>query len=114
MKQIAVPLMIVVSGAFMATAWLAHLRIRQYGFWIALLMSWAIVLPEYLLNVGATRWGFGTFSGGQMAAMHLASGVVFVMLVSRFLLNEEIGLRQVAGFVFLLVGMLLILYRRAA
>jgi uncharacterized protein (DUF486 family) len=112
MKQLTVPLMIVVSGAFMAIAWLAHLRIRHYGFWIALLMSWAIVLPEYLLNVGATRWGYGTYSGAQMAAIHLSSGVVCVMLVSRFLLNEEVFARQIAGFAFLLVGMLLILYRR--
>ena len=30
----------------MAVAWLAHLRIRSYGFWPALGISWAIVLPE--------------------------------------------------------------------
>jgi len=104
-----VPLMIFVSGAFMATAWLAHLRIRHYGFWVALGMSWAIVLPEYVLNVAATRYGYGTFTGAQMAAMHLASGVVCVMLVSRLLLGEPLTSRHVIGFLLLGVGMVMLL-----
>src|SRR5262245_43904027 len=113
MKQLVVPVMIFASGAFMAIAWLAHLRIRHLGFWIALAMSWAIVLPEYVLNVTATRYGYGTFSGAQMAAMHLASGVVCVMIVSRVVLAETIGTRQVAGFGLLLIGMVLLLDRPA-
>jgi hypothetical protein len=41
------------------------------------------VLPEYIL---ATRYGYGTYTGAQMAAFHLTSGVVFVAIVSRFVL----------------------------
>ncbi len=44
-----------------------------------------------------------------MAAMHLASGVVCVMVVSRFLLGEQLTGRHVAGFLLLLSGMLLLL-----
>src|SRR6476660_6732083 len=100
MKLVLVPLMIFASGAFMAVAWLAHLRIRQHGFLTALGMSWAIVLPEYVLNVTATRYGYGTFTGAQMASFHLASGVVCVALVSRFILDERISSSQIIGFVF--------------
>jgi uncharacterized protein (DUF486 family) len=111
-KAMVVPLMIFLSGAFMATAWLAHLRYRAtIGFWAALGVSWAIVLPEYALNVFATRFGYGTFSGSQMAAMHLCSGVVCVALVSRFVLGEAIALRQLAGLAFLAFGMVLVLRR---
>src|SRR5262245_57489801 len=53
MKHVLVPSMIFLSGSFMAVAWLGHLRIKEYGFWIALAMSWSIVLPEYVLNVAA-------------------------------------------------------------
>ncbi len=77
MKQVIVPLMIFVSGGFMATAWLAHLRVRHYGFWFALAMSWAIVLPEYVLNVArpgtatersrARRWPRCTSPRGSCA-----------------------------------------------
>ena len=101
--------MIFLSGAFMAVAWLGHLRIKQYGFWIALSLSWAIVLPEYVLNVAATRYGWGTFTGAQMAAFHLCSGVVCVALVSRFVLHECLSGIQVSGFAFLAVGMFLVL-----
>ena len=112
MKVIVVPAAIFASGAFMATAWLAHLRFKdRLDFWQALFLCWAIVLPEYLLNVAATRYGYGTFTGAQMAAMHLAAGVVGVMLVARFVLGEPVSIRHWVGFVALAIGMTLILWR---
>lgn len=104
-----VPVMIVASGAFMAVAWLGHLRIKERGFWVALLLSWAIVLPEYLLNVAATRYGHGLYSGAQMGAIHLCAGVVFVALVSRYVLGESLTGWQAIGFALLVLGMGLIL-----
>ncbi len=109
MRTVLVPLMIFVSGAFMAVAWLGHLRFKSLGFWPALGMSWSIVLPEYVLNVASTRYGHGTYSGAQMASFHLASGVVCVALVSRFVLGEAIGGRHVVGFALLAAGMVLLL-----
>lgn len=110
MKRVLVPLMIAASGAFMASAWLAHLRFKdRIGFATALLASWAIVLPEYALNVAATRYGYGTFTGAQMAAFHLCSGVVCVTLVSRFVLRESWEVRHLLGFALLAAGMWLLL-----
>ena len=109
--QVAVPAMIFLSGAFMAVAWLGHLRIREYGFWVALLLSWAIVLPEYVLNVAATRYGYGTFSGAQMGMFHLCSGVVCVALVSRYVLGEALQVQQLFGMALLALGMVLVLWR---
>jgi uncharacterized protein (DUF486 family) len=57
--------------------------------------SWLLVLPEYVLNVAATRFGYGTYSGAQMASFHLAGGVVCVALVSHYLLGERLGATQV-------------------
>lgn len=109
MKVVLVPAMIFASGAFMATAWLGHLRFRHLGFLPALGMSWAIVLPEYVLNVAATRYGFGTFTGAQMASFHLASGVICVALVSRYVLGEDLDAKHALGFVLLGLGMMLLL-----
>jgi uncharacterized protein (DUF486 family) len=103
--------MIGFSGAFMAVAWLGHLRIKEYGFWIALFLSWSIVLPEYVLNVAATRYGHGVYTAAQMGTFHLCSGVVCVALVSRFLLREPIRGHQVLGLLLLLMGMVLILWK---
>ena len=109
LRLIGVPLMIVTSGAFMAVAWLGHLRIKEYGFWVALALSWSIVLPEYVLNVAATRYGHGLYSGAQMGAIHLSAGVVFVALVSRYILDEPLTRWQAVGFILLALGMTLIL-----
>ena len=109
--HIVVPALIFLSGAFMAVAWLGHLRIREYGFWVALLMSWAIVLPEYVLNVAATRYGYGTFSGAQMGMFHLCSGVICVALVSRYVLGESLQSQQLLGMALVAAGMVLVLWR---
>lgn len=95
----------------MAVAWLGHLRFKSLTFLAALLLSWAIVLPEYVLNVTATRLGHrtGTFTGAQMGAVHLCSGIVCVALVSRFMLGEPLSGQQIAGLALLAVSLVLIL-----
>lgn len=109
MRAVLVPLMIALSGAFMSVAWLGHMRIKYMGFWVALGLSWMIVLPEYVLNVLATRYGHGYYTGAQMAGIHLASGVVCVTLVSRYLLGEDLHSRHLLGLAFLTIGMVLLL-----
>ena len=46
-----VPVMLFTSSVIMAFAWLGHLRFRAYSMWVALLGSWFLVIPEYMLNV---------------------------------------------------------------
>lgn len=112
LKLVAVPAFMFLSSALMAFAWLGHLRFReQIGFWAALGASWLLVLPEYVLNVAATRFGYGTYSGAQMASFHLAFGVVCVALVSRFVLAERISMPQMFGFGLLTMAIILITYR---
>lgn len=77
----------------------------------ALAMSWTVVLPEYILNVFSVRWGRDQFSGGQMAAIHLASGVVCVALISRLFLGETLRVSQFAGFALMGVAISLILIK---
>lgn len=112
MKLVLVPLLMLVASCLMALAWLGHLRFRNdISFWTALAFSWLLVLPEYVINVAATRYGIGTYSGAQMATFHLAFGVVCVALVSRFVLGESFTASQLLGFVMLILATLLITYR---
>ncbi len=93
----------------MALAWLGHLRFEHsWSFWVALAASWSLVLPEYAMNTAATRWGYGTYSGAQMASIHLSSGVVCVALVSNLVLGEAVTLRQMLGYGVLITAILLI------
>jgi uncharacterized protein (DUF486 family) len=111
-KTVLVPAFMFLSSCLMALAWLGHLRFRNdISFWTALGASWLLVLPEYVLNVAATRFGYGTYSGAQMASFHLAFGVVCVALVSRFLLGESFATSQFFGFALLAVAIVLITYR---
>lgn len=111
-KILLVPACMLIAACLMALAWLGHLRFRDsIGFWTALGLSWMVVLPEYVLNVAATRWGHGTYSGAQMATFHLAFGVIAVALVSRFVLGERVTTTQLVGFALLALGTVLIAQR---
>lgn len=112
MKTLLVPIFMLLASCLMSLAWLGHLRYRDsIGFLTALTISWLLVLPEYVLNVAATRYGYGAYSGAQMATFHLAFGVVCVAVVSRFVLGEPLTLKQLLGFALLVVGTVLITHR---
>ncbi|MGB1102872.1 MAG: DMT family protein [Crocinitomicaceae bacterium] len=104
-----VPLMLILSSAIMAMAWLGHLKFKEdLSFMAAALSAWLLVLPEYLLNVSAIRWGVGVYQPSEMAAMNLSSGIVFIALVSNFFLGEEITTQKYIGFGLMIVAMILI------
>lgn len=110
-KYIFVPLMACGAGLLMSVAWIGHLKFKDLPFGKALLISWMMVFPEYILNVSSARWGRGTFTGGQVAAMHLAAGIVAVALVSRFYLGEPLTWTQILGFGLMLVSVMLIVVK---
>jgi uncharacterized protein (DUF486 family) len=109
LKNYLVPTMLILSSAIMAMAWLGHLKYKEdLSFIMAALSAWLLVLPEYLLNVSAIRWGVGTYQPSEMAAMNLSSGIVFIALVSHFFLGEEISTQKYIGFGVMIIAMVLI------
>ncbi len=110
MKLILVPMMLCLSSLLMAFAWLGHIRFRNQGFFLALIISWVIVLPEYVLNVSAIRYGHGVYTGGEMAAFNLGTGVLSVALVSRLFLKESMNLYQIVGFFLMSWAIILVVY----
>jgi len=55
------------SNIFMTFAWYAHLKnLSEQPWWIAVIVSWAIALLEYIFQVPANRIGFEYFSLGQL------------------------------------------------
>jgi len=109
LRRFLVPAMLILSSAIMAMAWLGHLKYKEdLSFLMASLFAWLLVLPEYLLNVSAIRWGVGAFEPSEMAAINLSSGIVFIALVSHFFLGEEISLQKYIGFGLMIIAMILI------
>ncbi|MEL6439022.1 MAG: DMT family protein [Cyanobacteria bacterium J06621_8] len=110
MKLILVPLILFLSSVLMAFAWLGHIKFPNRGFLVALLVSWLIVLPEYILNVSAIRYGHGVYTGGEMAAFNLGTGVLSVALVSRLFLKETFSIYQIVGFFLMTWAIILVVY----
>jgi len=101
--------MLILSSAIMAVAWLGHLKYKEdLSFLMATLFAWLLVLPEYILNVSAIRWGVGVYQPSEMAAMNLSSGIVFIALVSHFFLGEELTTQKYIGFGLMIIAMVFI------
>ncbi len=59
--------LLALSNIFMTFAWYAHLKnLSDRPWWIAALISWAIALFEYFLQVPANRTGFTVLNLGQL------------------------------------------------
>jgi uncharacterized protein (DUF486 family) len=108
MELYLIPLMLFVSSILMAFAWLGHIKYRNKSFFAALVFSWLLVLPEYLLNVSAIRWGIGTYQPSEMAAINLCTGVICIAIVSRVFLGEKFNSRKVFGFILMAVSVVLV------
>jgi uncharacterized protein len=50
-------LLLICSNAFMTMAWYGHLKFKTAPLVVAVLVSWLIALPEYMLQVPANRYG---------------------------------------------------------
>ncbi len=108
MEIYLVPLMLFASSILMAFAWIGHVKYRNKSFLVALIFSWLLVLPEYLLNVSAIRWGIGTYQPSEMAAINLSTGVICVALVSKVFLGEKLSSRKVFGFILMAISVVLV------
>ncbi len=108
MEIYLVPLMLLASSILMSFAWIGHIKYRNKSFLIALIFSWLLVLPEYLLNVSAIRWGIGVFEPSEMAAINLSTGVLCIAFISKMFLGEKLSARKVVGFVLMIISVILV------
>jgi len=81
-------LLLTASNVFMTFAWYAHLKHLNHKPWIvAALVSWAIALFEYLLQVPANRVGYTTLTLPQLKILQevitLTVFVPFVLIYMR-------------------------------
>ena len=108
MARYLVPLMLLASSVLMSFAWIGHIKYRYKSFFVALIFSWLLVLPEYLLNVSAIRWGFGTYQPSEMAAINLSTGVLCIAFVSKMFLGEKLSYRKIFGFILMVISVTLV------
>ena len=56
-------LLLVASNTFMTLAWYLHVKKQAWPLVTAIVISWLIALPEYILQVPANRIGHQDFGG---------------------------------------------------
>jgi uncharacterized protein (DUF486 family) len=56
-STVSTVLLLVASNTFMTIAWYGHLKHADKAFWVRILVSWLIALPEYALQVPANAIG---------------------------------------------------------
>lgn len=81
------------SNVFMTFAWYAHLKeLSARPWWIAALLSWAIALFEYLLQVPANRIGYGHFTLPQLKIVQEVITLSIFVPFAVFYMHEPVKL----------------------
>lgn len=86
-------LLLVASNAFMTFAWYYHVKQKHWALWLAILISWLIALPEYMLQVPANRLGHvehgGAFTLPQLKVIQEAITLGVFLLFTVWIAHER-------------------------
>jgi hypothetical protein len=103
--------LLTLSNVFMTVAWYGHLKnLASKPWWIAAILSWAIALFEYLLQVPANRIGYTEMSLAQLKIMQEAITLTVFVPFAMIYMNQPFKLDYVwAGLC--LVGAVYFIFR---
>ena len=101
--------MLVASNVFMTFAWYGHLKNRSMTMVLAIVTSWLIALPEYMLAVSANRIGHTVYTTAQLKTGQEAITLIVFTLFSIFYLGEAIRWTTLLGFGFIFVGVAIVM-----
>ena len=90
--------LLVASNVFMTFAWYGHLKFRNRPLFLAILASWLIALPEYLLQVPANRMGYGRLTGFQLKIVQEIITLCVFMVFAWFYLGESLRWNYAVSF----------------
>lgn len=86
-------LLLGLSNVFMTFAWYAHLKnLHDRPWWIAALVSWAIALFEYLIQVPANRIGHTAMDLGQLKILQEAITLIVFVPFAVFYMAQPLKL----------------------
>jgi uncharacterized protein (DUF486 family) len=110
-RAIQTILLLIGSNIFMTFAWYYHLKQKSWTLVTAILISWLIALPEYILQVPANRIGHinhgGPFSAPQLKIIQEAITLTVFGLFTMFILHEKPRPRDWLAFALILAAVAL-------
>ena len=104
--------LLVASNIFMTFAWYGHLKNKSLALPVAILSSWLIALPEYMLAVPANRIGSSMYSTAQLKVGQEVITLLVFILFSYFYLGEAIKWSTIAGFGLIVAGVAVVFFFR--
>ena len=102
--------LLIASNVFMTFAWYGHLKNRSMTMLVAILTSWLIALPEYMLAVPANRIGSQYYSTAQLKTGQEAITLIVFTLFSYFYLGEAMKWTTFLGFALIVAGAALVFF----
>lgn len=107
-------ILLILSCTFMNLAWYGHLKwFETWPAFGAIIISWLIALPEYMLQVPANRMGHGHWTGPQLKVIAEAVSITMFIPISAYVLHELPSWREWVGLSLVLAGVALALSGRA-
>ena len=97
-------LLLLGSNVFMTFAWYGHLKFKTTTLVTAIMVSWLIALPEYILQVPANRIGHGYYSAAQLKTIQEIITLSVFCVFSVTYLGESLRWNHFVGFVFLVLA----------
>ena len=110
--KIAPWLLLVMSNVFMTYAWYGHLKGKPMALPVAIISSWLIALPEYMLAVSANRIGHNVYSTAQLKTGQEVITLLVFVLFSYFYLGEAIKWTTLVGFALIVCGAAMVFFFR--
>ncbi|MBA4027756.1 MAG: hypothetical protein C0475_01180 [Planctomyces sp.] len=96
------------SNCFMTWAWYGHLKKTGWTIPTAIVISWLIALPEYILQVPANRIGHvdhgGPLSASQLKVLQEAITLTVFTCFAIFVLKERPRVQDYVAFGLILAG----------
>jgi uncharacterized protein (DUF486 family) len=125
--------LLICSNAFMTIAWYGHLKHKATPLLLAILTSWLIALPEYMLQVPANRYGhaaeqtagtkpaaspsnrwlWGYFSAPQLKILQEIITITVFVAFNFLYLKERIRLTDWAAFALIVLAVVVMMAPRA-
>lgn len=101
-------MLLIVSNTFMTIAWYGHLKFTDKAFWIRILISWLIALPEYALQVPANAIGVKVMSPTTLKVTQEVISLCVFVVFAWWYFGEAPTWRTITAFVLIAVAVALI------
>ena len=104
-------LLLFLSNCFMTTAWYGHLKFRHSTLIAAILVSWLLALPEYMLQVPANRFGYNTMNAYQLKILQECITLLVFIGFAWFVLGEKMKPQYGISFALVLAAVVVAFYK---